>query len=437
MPIITSNKLTNPFFKGLAALALVLVSTSQAFALPSFARQTGESCDSCHVGAIGPQLTPHGVKFKLGGYTDSDGKSGHIPLAAMLIHTYTKTSTDQDPAPEHFDANNNSAMQELSVFLAGKITDHVGAFAQATYSGVDKYSALDNTDVRYATETTLFGQEGTYGVSFNNNPTMQDPFNSLPAWRFPYTSSDLAPSPDAAPMLDDGVAGTVYGVTAYTMLKNGVYAELGAYRSFAEGFLNKVNVEPGQDIKGLAPYGRIAYYKDLHKQVYSVGLIGMTAKLRDYGASGASDQYTDIGVDGHYQYMGTRKHIISVDGSYISENRNLDALYTEGEVENASSNLHQFNLAGSYYFNNTYGATVRYFSTTGSSDTIAYESASPDSNGWTLQADWTPFGKEESWAAPWANLRLGLQYTLYNKLNGDSSNASDANTVMAFVWLAI
>ena len=75
MTLIKRNKYFNPLFKGLAALALVLVGTSQAFALPSFARQTGDSCDACHVGAFGPQLTPHGMKFKLGGYTDTDGNT--------------------------------------------------------------------------------------------------------------------------------------------------------------------------------------------------------------------------------------------------------------------------------------------------------------------------------------------------------------------------
>ena len=54
-----------------------------------------------------------------------------------------------------------------------------------------------------------------------------------------------------------------------------------------------------------------------------------------------------------------------------------------------------------------------------------------------LQADWTPFGKEESWNAPWANLRVGLQYTMYNKFEGDSSNASDYNTLMAFIWASM
>jgi hypothetical protein len=422
------NQLSRSMIKGLAVLALVLGCTSQALALPSFARQTGDSCDSCHVGSFGPQLTPHGMKFKLGGYTDSDGNGGHIPVSGMLIENYTHTSADLDPAdvPDGFSANNNTALQELSGFLAGKLISHLGSFMQVTYSDIEKQTALDNTEFRYATDNPLFGQEGVYGVVLNNNPSMQDPFNTLPAWRFPFTSSDFGPGPDAAPILDDGVAGTVWGVTAYTQLKSGIYAELGGYKTFSKSFLEDVNVvaaeDPLEKINGVAPYWRLAYTKDMHKQVYSVGLVGMYAKLRLDGTSGPDDKYSDIGLDGHYQYLGNRKNIISLDGSYIDESIN--------PAGGSKTNLHQLNLAGSYYYHKTYGATARLFNTTGIGGTA-------DTSGWMLQADWTPFGKEDSMYAPWLNLRVGLQYTLYNKLNGDSSNASDGNTFMAFAWLAI
>ena len=38
-----------------------------AEAVPSFASQTGQPCTACHVGAFGPQLTPFGRAFKIGG----------------------------------------------------------------------------------------------------------------------------------------------------------------------------------------------------------------------------------------------------------------------------------------------------------------------------------------------------------------------------------
>src|SRR5574337_1414665 len=84
-----------PLLRGTAALTLgsaaLLGSFSPAaHAVPSFARQTGQECAACHVGAYGPQLTPYGIKFKLGGYTDSDGKGGKVPISAMLVGAYTQ-----------------------------------------------------------------------------------------------------------------------------------------------------------------------------------------------------------------------------------------------------------------------------------------------------------------------------------------------------------
>jgi hypothetical protein len=58
-----------------------------------------------------------------------------------------------------------------------------------------------------------------------------------------------------------------------------------------------------------------------------------------------------------------------------------------------------------------------------------------------LEADWVPFGKEDSWARPFINWKLGLQYTIYTEFNGASNNydgygrnASDNNTLYLFLW---
>ena len=66
-------KLTLKFL--LAALLSTMV-CEQALALPSFARQTGQSCASCHLNA--GELTPVGRKFKLLAYTEGT-KSCRFP----------------------------------------------------------------------------------------------------------------------------------------------------------------------------------------------------------------------------------------------------------------------------------------------------------------------------------------------------------------------
>src|SRR6516164_9861964 len=124
---------------------LVLAPT-EALALPSFARQTGQPCASCHSGF--PQLTPFGRRFKIGGYTLEGGDdkvfgSPFPPVAAMLQATFTEyarkldapTGTYAPPSPNggFHDNNNLDLAQQASIFYAGKVAGNVGAFIQTTY----------------------------------------------------------------------------------------------------------------------------------------------------------------------------------------------------------------------------------------------------------------------------------------------------------------
>ncbi|MEY2843118.1 MAG: hypothetical protein RI920_1155, partial [Pseudomonadota bacterium] len=54
------KSLAHPIWTRWLPSALLLVAATQAHAVPSFARQTGQDCAACHVGAFGPQLTPYG-----------------------------------------------------------------------------------------------------------------------------------------------------------------------------------------------------------------------------------------------------------------------------------------------------------------------------------------------------------------------------------------
>lgn len=433
------------FFAGISMTVLGTMLSGMAEALPAFSRQTGDDCASCHVGGFGPQLTPHGMKFKMGGYTESDGKS-HVPVSAMVVANYTHLSKDlpDEEIPNHFDENNNAAIQEVAGFLAGRLGEHVGSFSQVTYSGIDHTVALDNVDLRIVGQ---LNDSVNFGVSINNNPGVQDPFNTLPVWRAPFTSSDLTLGPDNAPLLDDQLGGTVYGATAYAYTESGLYGEVGLYHSFEPGPIYTFNLEPGMQIKGAAPYARIAWMKDMHKSAFSVGLVGMSAQLADYNSAGPKDKYTDVGLDANYQFLGNRSNICTLDMAYIHENRDINVMTNAGpgNTEKLSNTLNQFTLTASYYYAQTYGFTARYFNTTGSADDVLYQpTGKPDSSGYLLQWDVTPFGKESSWQAPNANVRVGLQYTGYNKVNGASKNydgqgrdAADDNSLALFVWSSI
>ncbi|HEX7971036.1 MAG TPA: cytochrome C [Thiobacillus sp.] len=426
-----------------STLLVWLICIPAAHAVPSFARQTGEECAACHIGALGPQLTPHGMMFKLGGFTDNDGKPGHIPLAAMLVGSYAHTSKDLDPTDSS--SNDLKRIQEASIFLAGRLSDHLGAFVQATNSSTDHRFSMDNVDIRFAHPVQTGDSQTLLGVTLNNNPTVSDPLNSVPAWRFPFMSPEMVET--VSPLIDGVLGQQVGGLSAYAYWNSSVYAELGGYRSLSKGFLDDVNVEAGGKLSKTAPYWRLAWIKDLRKQAWSAGLFGMNADLRpDGSSSGPSDKFRDIGVDGTYQYLGTRKHIYTVNAAYIHERQTRDASFAAGEAANLSGDLNRIDLNGSYYYDQTYGVTAAYFRVKGDSDATLYADSaagSPDTTGWILQADWTPFGKENSWGAPWANVRLGLQYTWYtrflgtkNNYDGAGRNASDNNTAYAFIWLA-
>ena len=428
--------------------------SAYANAVPSFARQTGLECAACHVGAFGPQLTPHGMHFKLGGYTETDGKEGKVPLAAMLVEgfTHTKKSLTEDAQP-HFGKNDNLSLQELSIFLAGRMTDHLGTFIQVTGNDFDRRFGMDNMDIRIADSTQFSGKNLTYGLSINNNPTIQDPFNTLSGWIFPYMSSELAPGPAASPFINGALEQQVLGASAYAFYDDHFFVDLGGYRTLSRSIRNKLNVGEDGRLNGIAPYWRLSYFNDMAEQNFRVGLFGMTSKLQPDFVDGSSDHYRDIGMDAAYQYMGTKEHIFTVNTSYIDEHRTLDSTFNAGGATNLHGSLKRFDLATSYHYKNTYGATVGVFDIRGNQDDLLYNTSDPDSGsingspnsrGYILQADWTPWGKEDSWGAPYANMRLGVQYTGYTKFNGGKDNydglgrdAKDNNTLFIFAWFAI
>jgi hypothetical protein len=197
----TALRLGLPTALCLGALAL----TRPASAVPSFADQTGMPCQACHVGGFGPQLTTFGREFKINGYTLRT-KPLNVPLAAMVQGSFNHTRADQNPPPQYLAPNNNAVIDQSSIFLAGGVGQHFGGMAQVTYDGVQHQWHWDNMDLRLVNQTRLFGKDATIGFTLNNNPTVQDPFNTTPAWGFPYTDVDTAPTPGAGPIIDGALA---------------------------------------------------------------------------------------------------------------------------------------------------------------------------------------------------------------------------------------
>lgn len=410
---------------------LTLWIAGQAHALPSYARQTGMDCVACHIGGYGPQLTPAGIRFKLGGYTDSNGNEGNVPLSAMVVGSWTHTKADQVPAG-NIKANNNYKMDEASVFLAGRLTQNIGSFVQVTYDGVEKKTSLDHVDVRYARSLEINGKDSIFGVSVNNNPGVQDPFNTMPVWGFPYLASPVGfGTGDAATLINGGLEHRVAGVSGYVFYDNTWYGELGTYRSLSSSTQNKLGLGPLANTNqqlGANTYWRLGWFKDVKTQAFHLGMFGWNANLQDDKTTTIpGNKFSDLGVDGSYQFLGTREHVATINGSYIRE-RKIDSVTFD------VSRVAESRLNASYHFDQTWGGSVGVF------NTRALDATATDigSSGHLLQVDWTPWGKESRTApAPFsaANLRLGAQYWVYSKFNGDSSVAArDHNTLYLFAW---
>ncbi len=429
---------------------LAFLSFNRAQAVPSFARQTGMDCSACHTAF--PELTPFGRTFKLTGYTISkSGKPWQIPppVAAMLQGSYTRTDKNQAPgtAPPNYKGNDNINLpQQASVFYAGKILYKLGAFVQVTYDDVFDGIFLDNTDIRFAHTAKLGSTPLVIGLTYNNNPTIQDVWNSTPVWGFPWAASSVAPTPAAGAIIDGALGSQVGGLGIYTLWNNLLYAEVTFYRTAMNGYTQPLSAGTVIDtyVAGVAPYWRVYLQHQKGKHSFAFGTYGMVSHIFPAGETrGRTDRFTDIALDANYQYI-SKQHIFSAQTTWIHENQDWNGSYPLGATAKRSDSLDTFRINFNYYYRFRYGmlgGTFAFFSTTGSKDSVLYapdpvggsRTGSPDSNGFILQACYLP----------WERTKITLQYTIYNRFNGSSSNydgsgrsASDNNTLYLLGWIA-
>ena len=426
------------WLKFFAILWLVILSLPTARAVPSYSRQTGLACASCHYAP--PELTPFGRKFKLEAYAFttkaevSDEKKDHnstlklleaFPLSVVFDTSFTSTRSPQ-PATQN---GNFEFPQAASLFLAGSWGSHVGSFLQVTYDSQADHFTWDNTDIRYANnEGHLFGKPFTYGAMLNNNPTVEDLWNSTPAWGFPFVSSNVAPSPSAGALINGGLAQDVAGFGGYGMWNEHLYLAATLYRSeHIGGAQPNSGAGFGVNIRGLAPYWRLAWQTSTENNNLEIGTYGMHVKTSPGAITGLEDGYTDWAAD--FQYDRTlprlKGDVVSFRGTYIRENSSLVASFvgTGAAVVGHHLNTVQGNVE--YHFGTRFSGTAGYFDVTGTADPLLFPQApvsgsangSPASNGFLLNASW--------W--PQQNIGLTLQYTDYLRFNGGSTNYDGAN----------
>jgi hypothetical protein len=450
------------------ALLIGLSTAGTAQAVPSFARQTGMACQSCHT--VFPELTPFGRSFKLNAYTIDNlpqvqgmtsTKEMELllnqipPLSIMFQTSFTQTKQAvPDSAIAGENGQNGQVLfpQQLSLFYAGRIAPNLGTFIQLTYDSQSGAIGLDNTEFRYAKLVPSVPEGLIYGFTLNNNPTVQDVWNSTPAWQTPFDQrTSAAPSPGAVTQIDGGLTDRgVAGLTAYMWWRNSIYAELGFYRSSPQSFTHALSGSagpldsnnPGGTVVGYAPYWRIAYEHQWDRNSWSVGAYGIQTKISPSGQPVGSftDQFRDVALDSQYQYIGD-EHILSAQTTYIKEKQTLGGTFALTEADNENNDLKTFRAGGSYYYQRTYGGALGYFSTSGSTDALLWKpgalagfaNGSPNSSGWIGEIAYVP----------WQNVKFTAQYVAYQKFNGASKdydgngrNANYNNTLYLLGWFA-
>lgn len=436
------------------ALVLTVMTPRAVFGLPSFASQTGMPCSQCHTLSFGPALTAYGRQFKLNGYTWGNAERT-MPLAAMLQGGFSHASAPLPNAPApHFSTNDNFSLDQASLFYGGRITEHLGAFAQVTYSGEKRHTNWDNTDIRYARPITVAGTDAVLGISVNNNPTVQDLWNSTPAWAYPFINSPLLPTSAANPVINGALAQFVLGATAYAMIRDSLYLEAGAYRGVSDRWLGNLGLkaDTSPHVSGAAPYWRAAYqFTKGEAHYFSIGTFGLDVRLQPDPTVPATNRFTDVGFDATYQYSSDRAIGVAANAAYIHERQRLGATFNAGGSDSASDTLNTLHLDVSLAYKQTWSAGGGLFDITGSTDPALYgpgalsgsRNGSPDTRGYTVQLEYVPLGKATSFGRPWLNVRIGVQYTGYLKFNGGTANydglgrsASQNNSLFLFYWMA-
>jgi hypothetical protein len=443
-------RILNPGAKILLTVSLIFfVNNVNLFPIPSYARQTGLSCSACHLAF--PQLNSFGRQFKLMAYSlitegtiGEKSEGGKQKLRLPKISSFSAMAqlswsslNKEIPGTQN---NNVEFPQQMSMFFSGSVTPRIGTFIQFTYDQQGAAFGIDNIDIRYANQAKLASKELIFGFSVNNNPTVQDVWNTIPAWGYPYASSEVAPTPTAATLVEGGLAQQVAGAGAYALFSNLVYGEISFYRSAPQGAPDP----PGQDaemiVKGVVPYWRVALQRQWSVNYLEVGTFGLTGRLYPSGVSGLTDYYTDLGFDMQYEHSLSRKNIV-IHASWIHEMQNLDASHEAGDAQNIKNKLNSFKIDGNLFFSKGFCLTAGYFLLKGTSDMALYapdpidgsRTGIPDSDGWILQAS----------CIPWLNTHFSVQYVVNNRFNGAKSNydnfgrsASSNNTLYLLTWIS-
>jgi hypothetical protein len=434
-------------------IAMSWLGAKNAYAIPSFARQTGFSCDVCHT--VYPHLTPFGRDFKLHGYVmdtaecvKAKGNSrmcgvniNRIPMiSARIVSMWSNQAGGNNgivprgvtTAGQGFmsfpsgynDKETFNLVGDSSIYFGGRITPNMGTFLE--FTGIDDEGGtlgLGAVDVALgAPETTLRDKSLLYGIRGVDSVFTGDPSNSLGMWGL--TSQLMGMSTHNT--LYDPNRAMVEGGELYGMWGNfndgGLFATVGFYHptgsqtagSFVQGNLAGLTGTPGTlDTGSVDEAVRLSYYFPEYHNIYTeIGASGYFGKEGMIAPATASipnpfykDNYYNYGVDAQVQYIGD-KNLAELFAIYQSQNDSKfygEDLYSGANygVNGTSVQRNGLAIAADYYYKRTYGAYVKYLYQ--NSDKVKDINVS----GTILGLSWYP----------WENVQLIIEQALFNTYN--------------------
>jgi hypothetical protein len=407
------------------------------------------------VGGNWPQLTPWGRFFKLSGYTAGKSvidKEGVNFVPAGLLGQLGDTWAAQPNNSQGQPVITQNGLPEAYAFsgeVGAKLTDFMGVFYEYgvgnTFPGWK--GASGPVDIRATHFFHPGGNELLVGIDSNNDPSVQDVWNTTPSWGYPFYTSPQAPGAPAGPMIAS-LAQQTGSVGAYALLNREFYGELSLY-SVGTGFYRWMTAgtsfaSGANYLKGANPYWRAYWTKEQGANVWMAGAFGLVSNVYPDSSSphGPTDSFADSGFDSQYQHLRENGKT-TLRASYIYERQSWNGGFPLGDSSNPTGNLKTLNLSGSYALRDAWTFTGSYFLSNGSSNAALYGvndlsgnqlTAKPNTSGYILEIDRTLT----------QNLVASLQYTGFVRFNGLRSNidglgrnASDNNTLWFSIFFAL
>ncbi len=397
-----------------AAAVLALNVPRTAEAIPSYSRQTGLSCATCHT--VFPHLTPFGRDFKLHGYVSNNVQliSDHastsdtagqgrtileipaIPMVSARISSRWNYQSGGDggivprgvvsagqgfiSSPDGYgDKDLVDYLAGSSIYIAGEIAPRLGSFIE--FGGPDDEGGtlgLGMFDVALVSpDETVAGQNFVYGIRAEDALAAGDPSNSIGTWGL--TASLMGLSTHNT-LFDPGTA-FMEGGELFGMLGDfdggGLYASVGVYRptinQTASGYVQGAITGSGtfDGVGGVNSYVRVSYYlPPIGRNTYAeIGGFGYFGKLNMTATPVAAltnpnyiDNFYNMGLDFQAQYIGNN-NLVELFG--LLQTQHDGAFYGVDEFAGLPGggmavSRQGFGLKADYYYQSMVGVYVKY-----------------------------------------------------------------------------